>query len=121
MKKTPLIKTCFFRSEKGKCGDPEIYRFNPHVEKTGRCAFNPDSPAFMDGKLLCEDFRPDRRDKDEVVRGVDFIRVEMELVSWHPANLAKIKEIIVSALATIEVDVNLNGEQYESKITLEDA
>jgi len=121
VKPVVLIETCFFRSEEGKCGDPEIYRFNPHVEKTGNCAFNPRSPAFMDGKLLCVEFRPDRSEKDEVVRGCDFIKVEMELVSFHPADLVKIKETIVKALATIEVDINLDGELYCSEITLEDA
>ena len=54
----PKIRDCFFRSEEGKCLSPEIYRFNPHVEKTGNCAFHPDSPSFP-GKLLCEEFRPD--------------------------------------------------------------
>jgi len=57
MRKLPTIEQCFFRTEEGKCVSLEIYRFNPHVEKTGNCAHHPKSAAFLNGKLLCLEFR----------------------------------------------------------------
>jgi len=58
--KRPKIKECFFRTEDGKCVSPEIYRFNPEVEKTGMCPYDPELQAFIigiRGKLLCLEFR----------------------------------------------------------------
>jgi hypothetical protein len=64
MKRTDLkIKHCFWRSEDGKCGSPEIYRFLKDMETGKPCPIDPELTAFFldgssySGKLRCPEFR----------------------------------------------------------------
>lgn len=66
----PHIKDCFFRTPEGKCVSPEIYRFIPEAEETGKCPFDPNDEVVMRyrqpmvpniaEKLRCLEFRPKR-------------------------------------------------------------
>lgn len=52
------IKHCFWLKN-GLCVSSEIYRFNPEVERTGKCPYNPEDTAFLESQhtLRCLEFR----------------------------------------------------------------